>query len=175
MFDFFTPIHPFGGQTLRLIAQAQQGGGDIFDIARTCARIETGDKNGWEREWLTLAQHIEAKAREALQVGRHLTAIQHFFHANQYYRMADVFLTGADEAKKREHFRKAQECFRAGAKLHEPAIEIIMVRCGAEEYEGYFCHPPRPRTGKWPAIFFIGGADSYSEEVYFAARPILER
>ena len=65
MFDFFTPNHPFGGQTLRLVAQAQQGGGDIFDIARTCAKIEPGDKTGWEREWLQLAQTTEAKAKSA--------------------------------------------------------------------------------------------------------------
>jgi dienelactone hydrolase len=175
MFDFFTPTHPFGGQTLRLVAQAQQGGGDIFDIARTCAKIEPGDKSAWEREWLQLAQRIEAKAREALSAGHKVTAMQHFLHANQYYRMADVFLTGADETKKREYFRKAQENFRAGAKLHDPTIELIAVRCSTEEYDGYFCHPPKPRPGKWPAIFFIGGADSYAEEIYFAARPMLER
>ena len=34
MFDFLFPNHPFGGHTLRLVAQAQQGGGDVFDIAR---------------------------------------------------------------------------------------------------------------------------------------------
>jgi dipeptidyl aminopeptidase/acylaminoacyl peptidase len=175
MFDFFTPAHPFGGQTLRLVAQAQQGGGDVFDIARTCAKIEPGDKDGWEREWLQLAQQIEGRARQALEAGRKLTAIQNFFHANQYYRMSDVFLTGADESKKKERFRKAQENFRAAAKLHEPPIEIISVRCGAEEYDGYFCHPTRPRPGKWPAISFIGGADSYAEEIYFAAKPMLER
>ena len=175
MFDFFTATHPFSGQTLRLVAQAQHGGGDIFDIARTCAKIEPGDKTGWEREWIQLAQHIEAKAREELQSGHKLTAIQHFFQANQYYRMSDVFLTGADEAKKGERFRKAQESFRAAAKLHDPAIELITVRCGAEEYEGYFCHPPKAQPGRWPAIFFIGGADSYAEEVYFAARPMLDR
>jgi alpha-beta hydrolase superfamily lysophospholipase len=175
MFDFFTPTHPFGGQTLRLVAQAQQGGGDIFDIARTCAKIEPGDKNSWEREWLELAQHIDAKAREALEAGHKLTAIQHFFHANQYYRMADVFLSGVDEAKKREHFRKAQESFRAGAKLHDPKIELMSVRWGSEDYDGYFCHPVNPKPGKWPAIFFIGGADSYAEEIYFAAKPMLER
>jgi hypothetical protein len=42
MFDFFAPNHPFGGQTLRLVAQSQQGGGDVFDIARTCSKIEVG-------------------------------------------------------------------------------------------------------------------------------------
>ena len=107
MFDFFFPTHPFGGQTLRLVAQAQQGGGDVFDIARACARIEPGDKDGWEREWLNLAQQIENKGKEALAAGHRDTAIQHFFHANQYYRMSDVFLTIAQESKKKERFRKA--------------------------------------------------------------------
>src|SRR5262245_63787432 len=106
MFDFFTPNHPFGGQTLRLVAQSQKGGGDVFDIARTCAKIEPGDKTGWEREWLELAQTIEAKARDALAAGRRHTAIPLFFHANQYYRMSDVFLTYAQNDRKAERFRK---------------------------------------------------------------------
>ena len=175
MFDFFTPTHPFGGQTLRLVAQAQQSGGDVFDIARTCSKIEPGDKAGWEREWLKLAGEIEARAHKALEAGHELTAIQRFFQANQYYRMSDVFLTGAEESKKAERFRKAQENFRAAAKLHEPRIEIITVRCGQEEYDGYFCHPTRPGSGKWPGVFFIGGADSYAEEIYFAGKQMLDR
>jgi dienelactone hydrolase len=175
MFDFFTPAHPFGGQTLRLVAQAQEGGGDVFDIARTCNKIEAGDKNAWEREWLALAQQVEAKAKDAAAAGHTKTAVQYFFHCNQYYRMSDVFLTFAEESKKSERFRKAQETFRAGAQWHEPKIEIVTVRCGTEEYDGYFCHPVNPKSGKWPAIFFIGGADSYAEEIYFASRPMLER
>jgi dienelactone hydrolase len=175
MFDFFTPTHPFGGQTLRLVAQAQQGGGDVFDIARTCARIEPGDKAAWEREWLALAQQTEAKAKAAQVAGQRHTAIPFFFHANQYYRMSDVFLTYAQNDVKAERFRKAQECFRAATKFHEPRIEVISVRSGHEEYDGYFCHPVNPRPGKWPAVFFIGGADSYAEEIYFGAIPMLER
>jgi dienelactone hydrolase len=175
MFDFFFPTHPFGGQTLRLVAQAQQGGGDVFDIARTCAKIEPGDKDGWEREWLNLAQSTEARAKEALAAGRRHTAIQYFFHANQYYRMSDVFLTYAQNERKAERFRKAQECFRDGAKMHEPKIELISVRCGDEVYDGYFCHPVKPGAGKRPAVLFLGGADAYAEEIYFGARPMVER
>lgn len=175
MFDFFTPTHPFGGQTLRLVAQAQQGGGDVFDIARTCSKIEPSDKEGWEREWLALAQESEAKAKKALAAKHNQTAMEYFFHANQYYRMSDVFLTIAQESKKAERFRKAQENFRAGAKLHEPPIEVVSVRCGVEEYDGYFCHPVNPRPGKWPAVLFLAGADAYAEEVYFGARPMVER
>ena len=175
MFDFFTPSHPFGGQTLRLVAQAQQGGGDVFDIARTCNRIAPGDKDGWEREWLALAQQTETKAKEALAARHGQTAMHYFFHANQYYRMSDVFLTIAEESKRAERFRKAQQNFRAAAKLHEPVIEVVTVRCGSEEYDGYFCHPVNPKPGKWPVVLFLAGADAYAEEVYFGAKPILER
>jgi dipeptidyl aminopeptidase/acylaminoacyl peptidase len=175
MFDFLFPTEPFGGQTLRLVAQAQQGGGDLFDIARTCQKIQAGDRQSWEKEWLALAQTTEARATEAVTTGRKFTAKNYFFQANQYYRMSDVFLTYGENDRKAERFRKAQECFRAGAQLHAPRIEVISVRCGNEEYDGYFCHPERPKTGKWPAIFFLGGADAYAEEIYFAAKLMTER
>ena len=62
MFDFLFPNHPFGGHTLRLVAQAQQGGGDVFDIARAMKNVEAGDKAAWERAWLELAEKTEARA-----------------------------------------------------------------------------------------------------------------
>ena len=175
MFDFFVPNHPFGGQTLRLVAQSQQGGGDVFDIARTCAKIELGNKASWEAEWLALARTTEARARTALDAGHTHTARQNFFHANQYYRMSDVFLTFAENDRKAERYAKAQACFREGAKLHTPKIEVISVRCGNETYDGYFCHPRDPRPGKWPAVLWIAGADAYAEEVYFSSKPFLDR
>jgi dipeptidyl aminopeptidase/acylaminoacyl peptidase len=175
MFDFLFPTEPFGGQTLRLVAQAQQGGGDLFDIARTCRDIKPGDKQSWEKGWHELAQNTEARAREALAAGRKITARDYFFHANQYYRMSDVFLTYQENELKAERFRKAQECFRAGAQLHTPVIEVISVQCGGEKYEGYFCHPDRSAAGKWPALLFLGGADAYAEEIYFSAKLMTER
>ena len=62
MLDFFYPKHPFESQTLRLVAEAQQGGGDIFDIARLCRKIEPGNKESWERAWLDLAHATEIEA-----------------------------------------------------------------------------------------------------------------
>lgn len=175
MFDFLFPTHPFGSQTLRLAAEAQQGGGDLFDIARACREIAEGDRESWEREWTALAERIEAKARGALARGRRTSARNWFFHANQYWRMADVFLgedRGADRAAR---FRRAQACFREAAALHAPPIETVEIACGAETYDGYFCHPARPAPGKWPAVLFLGGADAYAEEIYFSGRQVCER
>ncbi|MGH7927416.1 MAG: hypothetical protein ACREQV_06455, partial [Candidatus Binatia bacterium] len=85
MFDFLFPNHPFGGHTLRLVAQAQQGGGDIFDIARAMKGVEAGDRDAWERAWLELAQKTEARAHGALGAGHQRTAEQYFFLASNYF------------------------------------------------------------------------------------------
>jgi dipeptidyl aminopeptidase/acylaminoacyl peptidase len=175
MIDFLKPTHPWGFHILRLAAEAGQGGGDVFDIARLAARLEPDDRPGWERGWLELGEKIEAEARGALAAGHRETARAHFFSANQYYRMSDVFLTAAEMERKRQRFLKAQENFRAAAALETPPIEVVRVRCGAEEYDGYFCHPNHPKAGKWPAVLFLGGADAYAEEIYFGARPMLAR
>ncbi len=49
------------------------------------------------------------------------------------------------------------------------------MRCGDEEYDGYFCHPVNPKPGKWPAVLFLGGADAYAEEIYFGGKQMLDR
>jgi dipeptidyl aminopeptidase/acylaminoacyl peptidase len=175
MFDFLFPNHPFGGHTLRLVAQAQQGGGDVFDIARAMKNVEAGDKAAWERAWLELAQKTEARANDALAAGRQSTARQYFFHASNYYRMSDVLLTIAEEPKRAERFRKSRNNFRAAAELNDAKIEFISVRCGNEEYDGYFCHPTKPKPGKRPAVLFLGGADAYAEEIYFGGKQMLDR
>ena len=175
MFDFLFPHHPFGGHTLRLVAQAQQGGGDVFDIARAMKDVEAGDRGAWERAWLDLAGKTESRARETLAAGRKRTAEQNFFHASNYFRMSDVLLTSAEEPKRAERFRKARECFRAAIELHDPTIEVISVRSGEEIYDGYFCHPVNPKPGKWPAVLFLGGADAYAEEIYFGGKQMLDR
>jgi dienelactone hydrolase len=175
MFDFLFPNHPFGVHTLRLVAQAQQGGADVFDIARAMKNVDAGDKDGWERAWLQLAEKTESRAKAALVANHQRTARQYFFHASNYYRMSDVLLTGAEEPKRAERFRMSQENFRAAAKLNDAKIEVISVRCGREEYDGYFCHPVNPKPGKWPVVLFLGGADAYAEEIYFGGKQMLER
>ncbi len=175
MFDFLFPNHPFGGHTLRLVAQAQQGGGDIFDIARAMKTVEAGDKDAWEHAWLALAERTESQAKAALAANHRRTARQFFFHASNYYRMSDVLLTIAEETKRRERFRKSQELFREAAKLNDTKIEVITVTCGNETYDGYFCHPAKPRPGRWPAVLFLGGADAYAEEIYFGGKQMLDR
>ena len=184
MIEFFEPQEIMGAQTLRLAAESQNGGGDIFEIAATVKRIEPGDTEGWEREWRMLAERVEARAQAELAAGHTQAAMRHFFHANNYYRQSDLMIRGPDP-RKRERFVKASGLFQEAAKLHTPPIERIEVRCGGETYDGYFCHPIGPASnnttsgntasGKWPVCFLIGGADAYAEEIFFSGRQALER
>jgi len=123
MFDFLFPTHPFGGHTLRLVAQAQQGGGDIFDIARAMKNIEAGDRDGWEQQWLALGQKTEARARQALAAGHRRSAEQNFFHASNYYRMSDALLTIAEEPKRRERSANRRKTFAKRSSCTNPRLK----------------------------------------------------
>lgn len=175
MIDFFFPTEGMGSQTLRLVAEAGEGGGDVFEIARVCREIEPGNHESWEKTWTEKAEDTEARAKKCRAEGHERSAMKYFFAANQYWRMADVFLRIDRNDQKAAYFSKAQENFRAAAALHDPPIEVIEVKCGDETYDGYFCHPKNPKPGKWPALFFIGGADAFAEEIYFSGKEMVER
>ena len=175
MIDFFFPTEGMGSQTLRTVAEAAFGGGDVFEISRVLKDIKPGDKDAFEQAWIDKAEETEARAKKAEAAGHTRTAMKYFYAANQYWRMSDVLLTIERNDDKRERFLKSQECFQAGAKYNDPKIEVIEVPCGDEVYEGYFCHPRNPTSEKWPTVFFIGGADAFAEEIYFGGSELCER
>ena len=52
MLDFINPSHPSEFAVLRLVAEAQEGGGDVFDIGRLCRILSPaitlpGKRLGW--------------------------------------------------------------------------------------------------------------------------------
>ena len=175
MIDFLFPTEGMGSQTLRTAAEAAYGGGDIFEISRVLRDIQPGDKDGFEQAWIDKAEDTEERAKKAEAAGHTRTAMSYYYAANQYWRMSDVLLTIERNDDKRERFIKSQECFQAGAKYNDPKIEVIEVPCGDEVYEGYFCHPRNPKTEKWPAVLFLGGADAFAEEIYFGGSELCER
>ena len=135
MIDFFFPTEGMGSQTLRTVAEAQYGGGDVFEIARVCRNLDPNDKDGFERAWIEKAEETEELARRAESAGHTRTAMKYFYSANQYWRMSDVLLTIERNDDKAERFKKSQECFQAGAKYNNPKIEVISVPCGDDVYE----------------------------------------
>ena len=175
MLELFPGSREWSIQVLRLIAQAPYGGSDLGECFRTVRRIRPGDGPGWVAAWQSVGRRTEEAARAALERGHTATARGGFFRAAAYYRQADFFLPGEDE-RKRTLFLDAERCFLAGAGLHQPPIEAIEVRFGAETYAGYFCHPRHPRGTRVPGVVMLGGADSLAEELFFfGGNQIIER
>jgi dipeptidyl aminopeptidase/acylaminoacyl peptidase len=174
MIEFLRPAEPFGAQTLRLVAEAEVGGGDLFEIADLMRTLTAGDVNGWIAGWLALAERVDAEAVAAEAAGHHVTARERSFHASAYFRQSDVFTPGGDP-RRAPAFRRAQTSFRRAARLHAPEIRTVAVRDGDATYDGYLCLPQVPVGTTVPVVFLIGGADSYAEENYFSGRGIVER
>jgi len=108
MIDFFFPTEGMGSQTLRTVAEAAYGGGDVFEISRVLKDIEPGDKDAFEQAWIDKAEDTEARAKKAEAAGHTRTAMKYYYAANQYWRMSDVLLTIERNDDKRERFLQAQ-------------------------------------------------------------------
>ncbi len=175
MIDFFHPTEPFGARTQRLVAEAACGAADVFEIDNVCRVLAPGDLVTWDHAWLALAEAAEQKAEDAERDGRSASAIMRFWHAASYYRQSEVFFAGADP-RRPDRFRSAQRAFRRAARLLSSSMRVVEVRCGNDVYEGYFCLPAGWRAGeRVPAALFTGGAGSYSEEIFFCGRAMLDR
>jgi dienelactone hydrolase len=173
MFDVFTPASPFAAQTQRLVARAQFGAADIFEITTLATQVAPGDVAGWEAAWTALAEGALREA-EAHQAAHHRqSAMTRYFHAATYYQQSDIFTPGGDP-RRAVAFRRGQSAFRTAALLNG-RIRVVAVRCGDEIYEGYFCLPPGATNERVPAVLYIGGLDAFSEETYFSGAGILER
>src|SRR5690606_22240675 len=69
--ELFPQDEDWSIQTMRLLAQVAVGGADLFECARTAARIgtETTDGEVWYREWQRTAHEVAAQGEAALAEG----------------------------------------------------------------------------------------------------------
>ena len=75
-----------------------------------------------------VAEVTEARAREADKGGKVQTAIQNYFHANNYWRMADVFLQGFDPRRalsRNPRDRRGQGVWGGGPLGHAPRRRFV--------------------------------------------------
>src|ERR687895_31728 len=71
LIELFPQNEDWSLQTMRLLAQVPVGGADLFECARTAARIgdKTTDGELWQREWNRTAEEVAAQGRAALERG----------------------------------------------------------------------------------------------------------
>ena len=165
--ELFPQDEDWSLQTMRLLAQVAVGGADLFECARTAARIgtETTDGEIWQREWSATAKEVAAAAEAALEAGDVVTARRAFFRSCGYWRHSEFFLN-SDDPRREEAYRTGTANFQRGVALSGGVIERIEVPFEGTTMDGYVIRPDATGAAR-PTVLFLGGADSWAEELYF--------
>ncbi|GAB3580877.1 hypothetical protein GCM10027445_51870 [Amycolatopsis endophytica] len=165
--ELFPQDEDWSLQTMRLLAQVAVGGADLFECARTAARIGNTSTDGevWQREWSRTAEEITAAAETALAEGNLTTARRAFQRSGSYWRHSEFFLDTADP-RREQAYRNGTRNFQKAAELSGGLIERIEVPFEGVTMDGYFVKPDASGTPR-PTVLFLGGADSWAEELYF--------
>lgn len=167
LIELFPQDEDWSLQTMRLLAQVAVGGADLFECARTAARIgtETTDGEVWHREWHRTAEEVAAQGEAALQRGDTVTARRALFRSCSYHRHSEFFLRSHDP-RRTEAYNAGRANFRKAASLTDGLIEQIEVPFEGTTMEGYVVRPDNSGVRR-PTVLFLGGADSWAEELYF--------
>lgn len=165
--ELFPQDEDWSLQTMRLLAQVAVGGADLFECARTAARIgdTTTDGEVWQREWLRTAEETAAFARRELEAGHRNTAMKAFFRSCSYYRHSEFFLRSFDP-RREEAYTNGTKNFQQAVELSDGVIERIHVPFEGTTMDGYIMRPDNSGA-KRPTVLFLGGADSWAEELIF--------
>jgi dienelactone hydrolase len=165
--ELFPQDEDWSLQTMRLLAQVAVGGADLFECARTAARIgsETTDGEVWQREWARTAEETAELGRRALEAGHRNTAMKAFFRSCSYYRHSEFFLRSSDPRREKAYIAGTTSFLKA-VELTDGVIERIHVPFGGITMDGYIMRPDSSGAER-PTVLFLGGADSWAEELIF--------
>lgn len=164
--ELFPQDEDWSLQTMRLLAQVAVGGSDLFECARTAARIgDSTDPELWQQEWRNTARATAAAGEEAVARGDITTGRRALFRSMSYWRHSEFFLN-SDDPRRTEAYTEGTKNFQRAAELTDGLIERIHVPFEGITMDGYIVRPDN--TGaKRPTVLFLGGADSWAEELYF--------
>jgi dipeptidyl aminopeptidase/acylaminoacyl peptidase len=175
MFKMWPQDFDWSWHLIRPIAEGIYGGGEFNEIHRAAERMTFGDKESWYREWLRLAEEIEALGRQA-EAARHATTSRdHLLRACNYYRWAEFFLLPEDP--RRAHtYERCVACFRSAGRHFTPPLEQVEVPYEGTTLPGYFYPAMNAPSGRTPGLLYVAGADVLKEELYFlGGKAALER
>ncbi|WP_340539303.1 alpha/beta hydrolase family protein [Nocardioides sp. GXZ039] len=165
--ELFPQDEDWSLQTMRLLAQVAVGGADLFECARTAARIGTTTTDGevWQAEWSRTAKEVAAAGEAALEAGDITTARRALQRSCGYWRHSEFFL-GSSDPRREEAYRTGTANFIKAAELSGGTIERIHVPFEGITMDGYIVRPDDSGQAR-PTVLFLGGADSWAEELYF--------
>lgn len=160
---FFPEKPEWDVQTMRLAAQAAYGGSDLFETLVTARSIAaTGlTEPSWREGWSGLGRRLLAEEGSTASAGESAA------RACGYLRTAEFFAP-YDSPVRLKLFDDSRSAFRAAIPTLPVRVDVIDVPDGDVSYDGYVFHRRGGRDDEpGPGVVFLGGADSYAEELFF--------
>jgi esterase/lipase len=161
---FFPEKPEWDVQTMRLAAQAAYGGSDVFEVLAAAKAIAANgySEESWREGWSRVGRALlDADGLSAATAGEHAA------RACGYLRTAEFFAP-YESPVRRELYDASRGAFRAAIPTLPVQVDVIEVPDGDVSYDGYvFNRRGRPAGAPGPGVVFLGGADSYAEELFF--------
>lgn len=166
LIELFPQHEDWSLQTMRLLAQVAVGGADLFECARTAARIgDTTDDEVWQAEWSRTAREVGDWGRAEIAAGHITTGTKALYRSCSYWRHSEFFLDTSDP-RREQAYRAGTKNFQDAVELSDGVIERIHIPFEGQTMDGYIVRPDNSGTRR-PTVLFLGGADSWAEELVF--------
>jgi 2,6-dihydroxypseudooxynicotine hydrolase len=142
----------------------------LGDLTGTVKRIQTW--SDWGPEWAATARVHEEMGEQALDEGRHISAVGSFINASKSYHLS-YFLSVDDEEAHLQGLEKMVECHDRVLPYMEPKVEKIVIPFPEADLVGLLSVP----AGDVPAplVIFLPGLDSTKEQRHGGRGPLLRR
>jgi len=144
-----------------LACQTYQGSayGECFYAA---SQVHEEDLKSWVQAWTTVAQKVEAVARNAEASGHRVSAREAYLRAATYYAVAMVCVSPRDP-RFREFYETFRAAFRRSAAFQEIPLEIVTIPFEGKSLSGYFWRATGSPERR-PTLIVLG--DRFAEEMY---------
>jgi alpha-beta hydrolase superfamily lysophospholipase len=147
-----------------ILGSASNGGIEIGECLYAAAQIEDGNPESWQREWTSLAERVEARAKQSLEKGHTISASDSFLRAYTYHRAPLLFMSPKDPAYL-PVYERARACFREAIRLRMPAIDVVEIPFEDKFLPGYFIKASDDQQPR-PTLLMFGGGDTCVEDMY---------
>jgi 2,6-dihydroxypseudooxynicotine hydrolase len=140
------------------------------DLEVILSRVSEWDD--WFQAWADVGDEYERRAREALRLGRHVSAGEFFWRASISHHYAQ-FLFFQDRLRREHGQRRKEQLYAAAAPLLVPRAERFDIPIDGVAIPGYLRVPPGVPAA--PVVVLIGGLESTKEESYEFENALLRR
>ena len=146
--------------------------GDVLHVVEVLSAAQQPDPLRWYGAWRDQGEALAARAGEAEQRGRALTASASWLRATIYVQWSVAFLPVGDPRREAGQ-RRAVDLYARHARTSDPPIERVEVPYEGSSFPAWLIRPCA--DGRAPAVIYLPGWDSTKEQGSGIAAALKER